>query len=113
VRTILGILRFGAPSNAERQDLNRRIREALIDAGRVERKSVKAPVVVRQGLTREQKGRASSYGVGDTLRFVRGGGGAERAVLGFEQRVRFASRRARPRRSIAPCLLFAHHLDPI
>jgi conjugative relaxase-like TrwC/TraI family protein len=66
-----------APSNAERADLNRRIREALIEAGRVERKSVKAPVVVRQDLTREQKGCASSYGVGDTLRFVRGGQGIE------------------------------------
>jgi conjugative relaxase-like TrwC/TraI family protein len=66
-----------APSNAERQDLNRRIREALIDAGRVEKKSVKAPVVVRQDLTREQRGRASSYGTGDVLRFVRGGQGIE------------------------------------
>jgi ATP-dependent exoDNAse (exonuclease V) alpha subunit len=62
-----------APSNAERQDLNRRIREALIEAGRMERKSIKAPVVVRQDLTAEQRGRASSYSVGDVLRFVRGG----------------------------------------
>jgi hypothetical protein len=66
-----------APSNAERLDLNRRIREALIDAGRVERKSIKAYVVARQDLTREQKGRASSYGVGDVLRFVRPGNGIE------------------------------------
>lgn len=66
-----------APSNAERTDLNRRIREALIESGRVERKSVKAPVVVRQDLTREQEGRASNYGVGDRLRFVRGGQGIE------------------------------------
>jgi ATP-dependent exoDNAse (exonuclease V) alpha subunit len=62
-----------APSNAERRDLNRRIREALIEAGRVERNSVKAPVVMRQDLTAEQRGRASSYSVGDVLRFVRGG----------------------------------------
>src|SRR6266542_5318074 len=66
-----------APSNAERTDLNRRIRKALIDAGRVEKKSIKAPVVVRQDLTREQRGRASNYGAGDTLRFVRGGQGIE------------------------------------
>jgi ATP-dependent exoDNAse (exonuclease V) alpha subunit len=66
-----------APSNAERADLNRRIREALIEAGRVERKSVKAAVVVRVDLTREQRGRAGSYSVGDTLRFVRGGGRIE------------------------------------
>jgi conjugative relaxase-like TrwC/TraI family protein len=66
-----------APSNAERQDLNRRIREALIEAGRVERQSIKTRVMVRQDLTREQKGRASSYGVGDVLRFVRPGNGIE------------------------------------
>jgi ATP-dependent exoDNAse (exonuclease V) alpha subunit len=51
-----------APSNAERQDLNRRIREALIEAGRVERESVKAPVVVRQDLTREQRGPCGELG---------------------------------------------------
>jgi ATP-dependent exoDNAse (exonuclease V) alpha subunit len=66
-----------APSNAERQDLNRRIREALIDAGRVERKSIKTQVMVRQDLTREQKARASSYAIGDVLRFVRPGNGIE------------------------------------
>jgi len=66
-----------APSNAERQDLNRRIREALIEVGRVERRSIKAPVVVKQDLTREQMGRASSYGAGDVLRFLRPGRGIE------------------------------------
>jgi conjugative relaxase-like TrwC/TraI family protein len=66
-----------APSNAERTDLNRRVREALIEAGRVERKSIKASVVVRQDLTAEQRGRAESYNVGDVLRFVRGGGRIE------------------------------------
>jgi hypothetical protein len=60
-----------APSNAERVDLNRRIREALIEAGRVERKSVKAPVIVKQDLTAEQKRRASSFSDGDVLRFIR------------------------------------------
>jgi conjugative relaxase-like TrwC/TraI family protein len=66
-----------APSNAERTDLNRRIREALIEAGRVERRSVKATVVVRQDLTAEQHGRVASYSVGDVLHFVRGGGRIE------------------------------------
>src|SRR5207245_2370661 len=79
-----------APSNAERQDLNRRIREALIETGRVEKKSVKAPVVVKQDLTREQKGRASSYGVGDALRFVRGGdnieAGARARVISIDEK---------------------------
>jgi AAA domain-containing protein len=79
-----------APSNAERSDLNRRIREALIEAGRVERKSVKAPVVVRQDLTREQKGRVSSYGVGDMLRFVRSGQGVCTGKMGVGARY-FAS----------------------
>lgn len=66
-----------APSNVEREDLNRRIREALIETGRVEKKSVKAPMVVKQNLTREQRGRVGNYGVGDSLRFVRGGQGIE------------------------------------
>jgi conjugative relaxase-like TrwC/TraI family protein len=66
-----------APSNAERTDLNRRIREARIEAGQVERKSVKARVVVRQDLTAEQKRRAASYAEGDVLRFVRRGDGIE------------------------------------
>jgi hypothetical protein len=60
-----------APSNAERTDLNRRIREALIEAGQVEKKSVKAKVVVKQDLTAEQKRRVSSFSDGDVLRFVR------------------------------------------
>jgi hypothetical protein len=79
-----------APSNSERQDLNRRIREALIESGRVERKSVKVPVVLKQDLTRDQRGRASSYGAGDVLRFVRGGdgiGAGERArVLTIDEK---------------------------
>jgi conjugative relaxase-like TrwC/TraI family protein len=66
-----------APSNLERQDLNRRIREALIESGRVEKQSVKAQVVSKLDLTREQRGRAGSYGVDDVLRFVRPGRGIE------------------------------------
>jgi conjugative relaxase-like TrwC/TraI family protein len=66
-----------APSNAERHDLNSRIREALIEAARVERHSIKTRVMVKQDLTREQKGRASSYVVGDVLRFARQGSGIE------------------------------------
>src|SRR5262249_61412352 len=66
-----------APSNLERADLNHRIREALVEAGRVEKKSVKVTVAVRQDLTVEAKGRAASYSVGGGLRFVRSGGGME------------------------------------
>ncbi len=79
-----------APSNAERVDLNRRIREALIEAGQVERKSVKVPVVVKQDLTAEQKRRASSFSDGDVLRFIRRGDGidaGERArVVSIDER---------------------------
>jgi len=71
-----------APSNAERIDLNRRIREALIETGQVERKSVKAKVVVKQDLTAEQKRRVSSFGEGDVLRFIRNGDGIGAGELG-------------------------------
>jgi hypothetical protein len=43
----------------------------------VEKKSIKAQVVVRQDLTAEQRGRAGSYQAGDVLRFVRRGGNIE------------------------------------
>jgi conjugative relaxase-like TrwC/TraI family protein len=79
-----------APSNAERIDLNHRIREALIESGQVERKSVKAKVVVKQDLTAEQKRRVSSFSDGDVLRFIRSGGGigaGERGrVVGIDER---------------------------
>ena len=79
-----------APSNAERIDLNHRIREALIESGQVERKSVKAKVVVKQDLTAEQKRRVSSFSDGDVLRFVRSGNGigaGERGrVVGIDER---------------------------
>lgn len=79
-----------APSNAERVDLNRRIREALIEAGQVEQKSLKVPVMVKQDLTAEQKRRASSFSDGDVLRFIRRGDGidaGERArVISIDER---------------------------
>ncbi len=64
-----------APSNAERADLNRRIREALIERGQVEKKSFKAQVVAKRDMTAEQRSRAASFAEGDSLRFVRSGGG--------------------------------------
>ena len=64
-----------APSNAERADLNRRIREGLIEAGLVERQSYKAEVCIRQDFTAEQKTRAANFVPGDRLRFVRAGDG--------------------------------------
>lgn len=71
-----------APSNAERHDLNRRIREGLIARGQVEKQSVKAPVVVKVDMTADQKLRASSYSDGDVLRFVRKGDGIEAGQRG-------------------------------
>jgi ATP-dependent exoDNAse (exonuclease V) alpha subunit len=59
-----------APSNAERADLNKRIREKLIEAGAVDRHSFKAPVVVKQDRTLEQKRRAASFTPDDILRFT-------------------------------------------
>ena len=61
-----------APSNDERRDLNRRIREALIQAGRVEKASYQAGIRVSRGLTEAQKKEVQSYQVGDCLTFQRG-----------------------------------------
>jgi len=60
-----------APSNEERRDLNRRIREALIEAGRVERRSLEAKIRVSRGLTLAQRKEVQSYQVGDLLVFPR------------------------------------------
>jgi len=60
-----------APSNAERHELNRMIREELIARGLVERESVKAEVALSKQLTAEKKGDARSYDVGDRVKFFR------------------------------------------
>jgi conjugative relaxase-like TrwC/TraI family protein len=61
-----------APSNEERRDLNRRIREGLIEAGKVEKASYQAGIRVSRGLTQAQKKEVQSYQVGDCLTFHRG-----------------------------------------
>jgi hypothetical protein len=61
-----------APSNEEREQLNRFIRERLIDKGRVERASVKVPVAIDKGLTAPERRQARSYAPGDLVRFGRG-----------------------------------------
>lgn len=58
-----------APSNAERRDLNRLIREELIKAGQVEKESHKAEIRVNKGLTRAELKDAKNYDVGDCVRF--------------------------------------------
>jgi len=59
-----------APSNAERRDLNRLIREERIQAGMVERASLKAEIRVAKGWTSAEKRDAQSYQVGDHLRIT-------------------------------------------
>ena len=61
-----------APSNDERRDLNHRIREALIEAGQVQKASYQVGIRVSRGLTEAQKKDVKSYQVGDCLNFQRG-----------------------------------------
>jgi hypothetical protein len=62
-----------APSNEERQQINRRVRERLISEGRVEKESVKVPIAIDKGLTQPELRLARSYEAGDHVRFTRGG----------------------------------------
>ena len=61
-----------APSNDERRDLNRRIREALIEAGKIDKASYQGEVRISRGLTQAEKKEVQSYQVGDCLTFQRG-----------------------------------------
>jgi conjugative relaxase-like TrwC/TraI family protein len=61
-----------APSNDERRDLNQRIREALIEAGKVQKASFQASIRISRGLTQAQKKEVRTYQVGDLLTFQRG-----------------------------------------
>jgi hypothetical protein len=60
-----------APSNAERHELNRMIREELIAKGQVERESVKAEIATSKQLTREQKADVRNYEPGDRVKYFR------------------------------------------
>ena len=61
-----------APSNPERWDLNHRIREALIQDGRVAKDSFQASIQVSRGLSAAEKKDVRSYQVGDFLTFQQG-----------------------------------------
>lgn len=61
-----------APSNDERRDLNQRIREALIEAGKVQKASYQASIRISRGLTQAQKTEVRAYQAGDLLTFQRG-----------------------------------------
>jgi conjugative relaxase-like TrwC/TraI family protein len=69
-----------APSNDERRDLNHRIREALIEAGKVQKASYQASIRISRGLTQAQKQEVRAYQAGDLLTFQRGS-----KVYGIEQ----------------------------
>ncbi len=60
-----------APTNAERQDLNRRIRGLLVEEGRLGSETLSVEVAVPRDLTREQRRQAGSYEKGDLVTFRR------------------------------------------
>ena len=60
-----------SPANAERRELNRQIRELLIERGHVARAGCEHAILVSADLTRAQRGHARNYQEGDVLRFTR------------------------------------------
>jgi conjugative relaxase-like TrwC/TraI family protein len=60
-----------SPANAERRELNRQIRELLIERGHVAREGREHAILVSADLTRAQRGHARNYQEGDVLRFTR------------------------------------------
>jgi hypothetical protein len=68
-----------SPDNTSRKELNAAIRTELRDAGQLGHDVYRSPVLVsRQDLTSEDRGIASSYHLGDSVRYLRGS-----AVLGI------------------------------
>lgn len=61
-----------APSNEERQQINRLVRERLIAEGRVGKESIKVSIAIDKGLTQPELRLARSYETGDHTRFTRG-----------------------------------------
>lgn len=81
-----------APSNEERQQINRLVRERLIADGRVEKASLKVDITTGKGLTGPELKVARNYEPGDHVRFNRGAqtlgldAGAEGRVLSADPR---------------------------
>lgn len=60
-----------SPANSERRELNREIRETLIEHGHVARDGRHHRILVSRDLTRTQRRHASNYEEGDVIRFTR------------------------------------------
>jgi conjugative relaxase-like TrwC/TraI family protein len=76
-----------SPANSERRELNREIREMLIERGHVSRAGREHPILVNRDLTRTQRRHASNYEEGDVIRFTRASsrmGIAKNACLAVE-----------------------------
>jgi len=61
-----------SPANEERRELNRTIRELLVERGQVEREGFELPILTSLDLTRAQRAHARHYAEGDVIRFRRG-----------------------------------------
>ena len=76
-----------SPANSERRELNRVIRETLIEHGQVSRTGREHGILVNRDLTRTQRRHASNYDEGDVIRFTRactGNGVPKNACLTVE-----------------------------
>ena len=60
-----------SPANSERRELNREIREMLIEHGHISRDGRDHLILVNRDLTRTQRRHAHSYQDGDVIRFTR------------------------------------------
>jgi conjugative relaxase-like TrwC/TraI family protein len=61
-----------SPANEERRELNRTIRELLVERGQVGREGFELPILTSLDLTRAQRAHARHYAEGDVIRFRRG-----------------------------------------
>ena len=61
-----------SPANEERRELNRTIRELLVERGQVGRDGFELPILTSLDLTRAQRAHARHYAEGDVIRFRRG-----------------------------------------
>jgi ATP-dependent exoDNAse (exonuclease V) alpha subunit len=61
-----------SPANEERRELNRVIRELLVERGEVAREGVELATLTNLDLTRAQRAHARHYAAGDVIRFRRG-----------------------------------------
>jgi conjugative relaxase-like TrwC/TraI family protein len=61
-----------SPANEERRELNRTIRELLVERGEVGHDGFELPILTNLDLTRAQRAHARHYAEGDVIRFRRG-----------------------------------------